>query len=106
MATGGLGVAGETGSAASPSAFSNAMGFVKPIGEAANAANSVKGLLGSPQPLQPSPMMQQQNGSDSLTQLVNSNNQNQQLLQQQGEQERARRMALLARFGGQYGRTA
>jgi len=84
----------------SPTALQSFMGYAKPVGEAAIAANSVNSLLGgNRQPLPPSPITQPQpNGN--LNQIVSGNDQQSQFFQQQNEQERARRMALLARMGG------
>jgi hypothetical protein len=98
---GGSGLAGGVpGFLSQPSALESIMGVAKPVGQAAGAASAVQGLLGNhQQPLPPSPIAQPQpNGN--LNQIVSGNNQQSQLFQQQSEQERARRMALLGRIGG------
>jgi hypothetical protein len=88
-----------------PTTFQSVMGVAKPIGEAAIAANAVNSLLGgNRQPMPPSPMMQPQPNSN-LNQIVSGNDQQSQFIQQQNEQERARRMALLANLGGYRGTT-
>ena len=112
-ATGGLGIGeaalmgahgGMDSAIANPTAFQSFMGYAKPVGEAAIAANAAKGLFSSPPPLPPSPITPAQpNGN--LNQIVAGNNQQSQLFNQLSEQERARRMALLANIGGYRGTT-
>lgn len=51
--------------------FKSAGGYIKPIGEAAGAANSVRGLLAPQQAMpMPVPMMQQQRGQDPIAGLL------------------------------------
>lgn len=78
-------------------------GVMKPIGEAAGAANSVAGLLGAKGSAQPpivaSPFMQQGNGPGTMTQLANSMQQTNELRKQQDMQRRMRSRQLIGGVG-------
>jgi hypothetical protein len=89
-------------SAGSSGLLGTAMQYAKPIGQAANAASSLTGLLGSHrQPIQPSPMpMGATAGSQTLGQLATQYDQSaQQQLMAADQARRQRRMGLL---GGGY----
>jgi hypothetical protein len=77
------------------------MGVVKPVGQAMSAATAAKGLLAPTHPaLQPSPIMQPAQQNNNLNQIVSGYEQQSQFQKQLMDQEKARRMELLARMGG------
>lgn len=87
--------------AAPPSMFQQAMGVMKPVGQAAQAAGAVKSLFPPPQqpaPIQPSPMAQApSSGPGALAQIAQGN---QQAINGQNDMMRQRRMDQLQRMRG------
>lgn len=85
--------------AANQSLLDQTMGMAKPIGNIASSANSVKGLLSTPDaqmpPLQPLPVATGQGGAQSLAQLVTSNANEGNRLAMDAEQRAKRRRQLI-----------
>lgn len=95
-ASGAAAAGGAAGTASAPAAVPGLLTtigeYAKPIGAAANAASSMKGLLDSQRmPIQTPMPMQQVGGSQALTQLAGQNQQAINNRMQQAEQERAQR---------------
>lgn len=90
-AAGGAAEAAGTASAA-PGLLSTIGQYAKPIGAAASAASSVKGLLDPQQsPIQTPMPMQQMGGAQTLAQLAGQNQQSTDQAMALAEQERAKR---------------
>lgn len=80
----------------SPGLLDTVSSYAKPVGQAAQAANAIGGLLGpQKQPMQVSPVMQNSGGSQSLASLANMNEQAQLAQLQSDMQRRARRQQLI-----------
>lgn len=80
------------------------MNLMKPIGQAASAANSAKGLLGGdqkPMPIQASPISPAPNtGPQGLAQLVGQNQQSAADRQRRDLEERMKRQEMIYKIGG------
>lgn len=87
---------------ASPSMFKGLLDTASTVGQAAQGAGAVQGLLGGGQPMQASPPPQT-GGSDGLAQLYATLQQGAQQSAQMDAQNRAKQQELLKRFGGGYG---
>lgn len=92
--------------AANPSMLDQAMSVAKPVGQIAGTVSAVKSLTPQDKPLQimPSPISQApQTGPQGLAQLAQANRTVPEYIRQQNEAEQRKRLALIAKMGGNYG---